>query len=67
MFKFLSVDTNNYKRQFRFSKLGTYIITDKVYQLGAIGRFLSARQVNNIYFPITTREAGWGAEAGNGD
>lgn len=66
MFKFLSVDTN-YKLQFRFLMLGTYIKTDTVYQLGAEGRFLATRQENSIYFPITTREAGWGAEAGNGD
>lgn len=47
--------------------LGTYITTITVYQLGAEGRFLATRQENSIYFPITTREAGCGTEAGNGD
>lgn len=51
----------------RVSNAGTYIITDAVYKLGAEGGCLATRQVNSIYFPITTREAGWGAEAGNGD
>lgn len=62
MFKFLSVDTN-YKRQFGFPMLGTYIKTYTVYEMGAGGRFLATR----IYLPTTTREAGWGVEEGNGD